>query len=248
MTHFSEKRVNLVLIALLILITAFTVFYEGYVSLISTPFLLALVAGCAVAVWLAGSISTRRLLALILGIFIIEYIKETIGMVSGMWTYHAGGGQYNFGVWAWVLGGLVAYTVSIKIVIRLIRKLKFRFPGWLNQVLVVLAGLLVWLLLGDYRHGAGTSFYLFYILLFVLAFYVSFKMDFPVLAGIVVSAWIVGGPSEYMGSVASGVWTFTYDPHYPPLFLLLGCWPLEILAQYSLSAFLANEPLDKYTN
>jgi hypothetical protein len=72
-------------------------------------------------------------------------------------------------------------------------------------------------------------------------------MEFPVFAGIIITSWLVGNPSEYVGSVASGVWTFTHNPHYPPFFLLFGCWPLEILAQYLLSASIAKEPLDKDT-
>ena len=101
--------------------------------------------------------------------------------------------------------------------------------------------------MGEYSNGAGGLFWLFYVLIFIAGIYISFKIAFPVFIGIVISAWIVGNPSEYVGSIASGVWTFTYNSAYPPVFLLFGCWPLEILAQYSLSAFFANEPLDKDT-
>lgn len=68
-------------------------------------------------------------------------------------------------------------------------------------------------------------------------------MNFSVFAGIVLTAWIVSNPSEYAGSVSSQVWIFLYNSDYPPCFLLFGCWPLEILTQYGLSAFLANELL-----
>ena len=242
----NKRAQNLVLIALFGLIIVFTAFYEGYFPLISMLFLASLIAGYLISIWLALSISTKRLLSLILGIYIIEYIKEAIGIRSKLWTYGVEG-NFNFGVWAWVLGGLVAYTLSTKVVIKQIRKLKFSWPRWLNAIILVLIFSLIPLTLGKYRSGTDGLFWLFYVLLLIAGIYTSFRMDFPVFAGIVITAWIVGNPSEYAGSAASGVWTFTHNPNYPPFFLLFGCWPLEILAQYSLSAFLANESLDKDT-
>jgi len=238
---------NFLLIALLIIIILFTAFHEGYFPLISILFWVLLIVGFAISVWLAVSISTRRLLSLILGIFIIEYIKETIGIRSKMWTYHGVDALYNFGVWGWVLAGLIVYTLSTRVVIRLIRKLKLSLPRWLNPVILVLISLLIPLTLGKYWSGARGWFWSFYALLLIVGIYTSIRMDFAVFAGIVITAWIVSNPSEYIGSVNSGVWTFTHNPNYPPLFLLFGCWPLEILAQYLLSAFLADEPLDKDT-
>lgn len=243
----KERQRNLLLAALFILVTLFTAFHEGYVPLISMPFYLSIAAGFSITIWLAWNISTHRLLSLILSIFIIEYIKETIGIRSGMWTYHGINGFYNFGVWAWVLGGLIAYTLSIKVVIRQIRRLKLSLPAWLNPVILTLISLQIPLTLGDYWRGAGVLFWSFYVLLLIVGIYTSNRMDFPVFTGIIITSWIVGNPSEYLGSVASSVWTFTHNPLYPPFFLLFGCWPLEILAQYSLSAFLAHEPLDADT-
>ena len=114
---------NLLLIALFIVVTIFTAFHEGYIPLISILFGGLLIAGFLMSIWLAFSISTKRLLGLLIGIFMVEYIKETIGIRSGVWTYHGTDGFYNFGVWAWVLGGVTAYTLSTRVVIRLIRKL-----------------------------------------------------------------------------------------------------------------------------
>lgn len=243
----SARPQNLVLIALFITVTLFTAFHEGYLPFISALFWISLIAGFSISVWLALSISTRRLVSLILGIFIIEYVKETIGIRSKMWTYHGIGGLYNFGVWAWVLGGLIAYTLATRVVIRLIRKLKFSLPRWLNPVILTLLFVLIPVTMGDYWSGTGALFWSFYAMLFIAGIYASIRIDFPVFAGIVVTAWIVGNPSEYVGSVTSKVWTFTHNPDYPPFFLLFGCWPLEILAQFLLSAFLAHEALNKDT-
>ena len=137
-TTNNIKPQNFLLISLPIIITLFTAFHEGYLPLISTLFWGLLVVGFAIAGWLALSISTKRLLSLILSIFIIEYVKETIGIRSEFWSYQGIGGFYNFGVWAWVLGGLTVYTLSTKVVIRLIRKLKLAFPKWLNPVILFL--------------------------------------------------------------------------------------------------------------
>lgn len=246
-TNTKEKRRNLLLLAMLMGITAFTAFHEGYIPLISIPFLISLLAGYAITAWLSCHISTKRLVSFMLVIFIIEYVKETIGIRSEIWTYHGIGGQYNFGVWAWVLGGLITYTVSTRIVIPGIKKINVSLPKWLNQITVILIFLFILLSLGEYRDKVGGLFYSIYALLFAISFYASFKIDFSVCAGIVISSWIIGNPSEYLGSIASGVWTFTHNPDYPPLFLVFGCWPLEILAQYSLSAFLADEPINHNT-
>ncbi len=116
----NSRTQNLLLIALFGLITLFTAFHEGYIPKISALFLASLTAGFLISVWLAFSVSTRRLLSLILAIFIIEYIKETIGIRSGVWTYHGIGGSYNFGVWAWVLAGVISYALSTRVVIILI--------------------------------------------------------------------------------------------------------------------------------
>lgn len=243
----NARSSNLLLVGLLIVVVLFTAFHEGYFPLISVFLWISLVVGFALSVWLALSISTRRLLSLILGIFIIEYIKETIGIRSNVWVYHGMNGLYNFGVWAWVLAGLIVYALSIKVVIRWTRKLKISLPGWVNAVILVLICSLIPLTLGSYWSGARGLFWIFYLLLLIAGIHASLRMDFPVFAGLVVTSWIIGNPSEYLGSVPSKVWTFTHNPYYPPFFLLFGCWPLEILVQYSLSAFLADEPLDKYT-
>lgn len=236
---------NLFIVLLFIIITLFTAFQEGFMPLISMPFWVVIVAGFSISIWLAFSISTKRFLSLMLGIFIIEYFKETVGIRSGMWVYHGTDGFYNFGVWAWVMGGFAAYTIATRIMIRQMQRLKFSVPKWVNPVILTAIFLIVPSTIGNYGSGAGTLFWLFYISLFIGGIYSSLKMDFPIFAGIVITAWILGTPSEYIGSAASNVWTFTHNPDYPPFFLVAGLWPLEILAQYSLSAFLANEPLNQ---
>ncbi|HUT70544.1 MAG TPA: hypothetical protein VMW89_07680 [Desulfatiglandales bacterium] len=249
MTHDTKivRSRNLLLLALLIVVTLFSAYHEGYLPLISVPFWGSLIAGFAIAGWVALGISTKRFLSLVLGIFIIEYIKETIGMKSSIWSYHGTAGHYSFVVWVWVLAGLVAYTLSTKLVIRVIRKLRWPAPRWVNPVILIIISSVIPLSMGDYRSGAGGLFWLFYAVVFVVCIAVSIKTEFPVLAGIVITAWIIANPSEYVGSVTCHAWTFTHNHDYPPFFLLFGCWPLEIFVQYSVSAFLAHEPINKNT-
>ena len=117
----------------------------------------------------------------------------------------------------------------------------------MNLVVLVLIGALIPISLGDYWAGAGALFWLFYAVLFIVGIAVAVRMEFPVFIGIVITAMIISNPSEYVGSIASRLWTFAHSPEYPPFFLLFGCWPLEILIQYALSGFMADEPLGKDT-
>lgn len=265
----NQPAQNLLLVALQIVIILFTAYHEGYLPLISPLFWASLITGFIICGWLAFIVSTRRLLSLLLAIFVIEYIKETIGLRSKLWTYNGLNGFYNFGVWAWVLGGLIAYCLATQVVIRLIRKwtwglghrggrvqgAAFRnphasshIPRWVNPLILTVIFFTIPLTLGNYWDGIGPLFWIFYLLILITGVYVAGRMDFHVFAGTVIIAWIVGNPSEYLGSVSSGIWSFTYNPNYPPFFLLFACWPLEILAQFGLSAFLADEPLDSYTS
>jgi hypothetical protein len=241
---------NLLLVALFGIVTLFTAHQEGYLPLIAPLFWLVLIIGFVIAIWMAFYVTTGRLLGLMLGIFILEYIKETIGIRSGMWSYHGLANSYNFGVWAWVMGGMGVFWIAVRLVIPWLRKRTAGLPRrWnlINPVIVVLVFAMIPLSLGDYSSGAGNWFWGLYALLFLITFVTACRMDLPVFLGLLFTTWVFGFISEYAGSVPNHIWTFTYNPDYPPVFLIIGCWPLEIFTQYALSAFLANEPLDKYT-
>ncbi len=234
---------NMALVLLLFAALLFAAFCEGYLPLISLPFGLSLVGGLALAMWLAMRTSTARMLALLLSIFFIEYAKETIGIRSGLWVYHGVRGQYLFGVLAWVVAGVSTHALSTGVAIPLLRRLDLKAPRWLGSATLVGLFALVPLTLGPYWAGTGALFWSFYAFMLAATLRGTLRMPFPVFGAIAVSAWLVGNPGEFLGSVSSGAWTFPHNPDYPPFFLLASCWPLEILAQYSLSAFLAGEPL-----
>jgi hypothetical protein len=235
---------NRLLIGLLAPILLFTAFQEGYLPLISVLFGAALAGALAFAFWLAPGVSTTRLACLLLGIFVIEYVKETIGVRDGLWVYHGAGGGYVFGVWAWVLGGVVSFLAATRLVGPFLARRLPRPPDWTKPVLLLAVAATIPLTLGPDLPRVGILFWCLYGLLLAGGLLAASRMSASLLLGIVLTSWIVGNPSEYAGSVGSGVWTFPGHPGYPPVFLLLGCWPLEILAQFGLSALLAGESLD----
>lgn len=241
----GERGRNVVLVLLLLAAFLLATYWEGYLAIISWPFGLCLAGGFGLAIWLAMRTSTARMAALLLSIFFIEYAKETIGIQSGLWVYHGIRGQYVFGVLAWVVGGVSAHALSTGVAIPLLRRLDLGPPRWLRSVLLLGLFALVPLTLGPYWAGTGVLFWSFYALLLAATLTATMRMPFSVFGAIVVCAWVVGNPTEFLGSAGSGAWTFAHNPNYPPFFLLASCWPLEILAQYSLSAFLAGEPLDE---
>jgi hypothetical protein len=274
----EQKPQNLLLVALLVIVTLATAGIEGYLTLshqgfpwISFPHLsfffgFVLILGFAVAFWMACRISTARLLAMIVVIFIIEYIKEDIGIQAGLWVYHSPHTppSYTIGVWGWVLVGMAVFWFAVRFVIRGMRKLTAGMSRrWdlVNPVMVVLIFALIPLTLGPYgdvlqNHKWQTGqcwFWGLYVILFLVTLITALRLEFPVFLGLLLTTWIFGFPSEYAGSVPlPPAWTFTTfsscgEPALPPLFLILGCWPLEIFTQYALAALLADELLNKYT-
>ncbi len=234
---------NAVMVALLSLALASAAFFEGYLRTSLIPLALWLVTGVGFLLWLALRASSRRLFALFLTVFVVEYVKESIGVRSGMFTYTGIGGRFTFGVLAWVVAGGAAYAMASGIVIPLLRRLPGTAPRWLGMLVVLgLLGLMP-PLLGPHRELAGLSFWLFYGLVALLALLTVRRVPFHVSAAIVLTAWFAGPPSEYLGSVLGGAWVFPLAPRFPPAYLLIVCWPLEILAQIGLSAFLAGEPV-----
>jgi uncharacterized protein (DUF362 family) len=235
---------NLVLVVLLCAALLFTASSEGYLQGFTLPFELLLGGGLALSLWMAVRASTRRFLALLLSVFFVEYAQETIGIRSGLWVYHGDDGRYLFGVLAWVLGGTAAFVFAIGVTIPLLCRIRRRLPRWLNLAFPPFFFVLIAVTVDPCPSGTGVPFWSFYAAMLALALVAAQRMPWQVLAGLVVSAWVVGNASEYLGSTVSGFWTFPDHPNYPPFYLLAGCWPLEILVQYSLSAILAGEPLN----
>lgn len=240
---FGNK--NYQITGLLFIATLFAAWWEGYFPMISLLLWIVLILGFLIILWLSGFVSTKRFLSLIFAIFVLEYIKESIGISSDLWRYNGTSGFYLFGVWLWVIGGLITYTISTRIIIKIVRKFRIINSSMINVVIFMMIVAVIPVTLGDYWQGLEIRFYVFYAILISIGFFASRGLDTDAFLTIVLSAWLVGNPSEYVGSINSGIWTYIHNSNYPPLFLVIGCWPLEILVQFSISAFLSGEPLSR---
>jgi hypothetical protein len=238
---------NYAIVTLLILAIIYAAHFEGYLPLFSLIFWVFIFAGFVLSFWLASWVSTLRLLSLFLVITVMEYIKESMGLRYGLWVYHGINRYYMLGVWCWVLAGLGVFALATRLVIPPVRQLGFRAPWWLNPAILILLFILIAITMRQYRQGVGALMWIFYAVLLGIDLYGSSRMESPIFVGLLLSAWIMGNISEALGSVFSRMWTFPFDPYYPPFYLLAGCWPLEVFGQYILSAFLAGEPLDAHT-
>jgi len=69
-------------------------------------------------------------------------------------------------------------------------------------------------------------FWIYYISLAGFAILMQARLPFTELLSLILAAWIMGGISEWIGATAQ-LWYFRTVA--PPLFLVLGCWPLEFL-------------------
>ena len=70
-------------------------------------------------------------------------------------------------------------------------------------------------------------FWIYYISLAGFAILMQARIPFTELLSLILAAWIMGGISEWIGATAK-LWHFR-TVAFPPLFLVLGCWPLEFL-------------------
>ena len=234
---------NLVLVLVLFATLGVAAGAEGYAALVSVPFMLLLGLGFALSVWLALRMSTARFVALLALVFFMEYTNQTLGIRSGLWQYHGQGGQYVFGVMSWLVAACSAQMMAIGIAIPMLCRLRLPALKRLTWVPVVLLFAMIPLTAGAYRAGMGTWFWSFYGLIFILALWVAQRLPMDALLGVLLAGALAGVLSEHVGSALSGCWTFPHNPSYPPFYLVVGCWPLEILVQFGVAAYLAGEPI-----
>ncbi len=252
----QEKIRNFLVIFFVLLVTVVCLIQEGYLVRDSTGelslkpgrdgylFWLSLAAGFLLASWLALSISTRRLVSLIFSTMIVEYCGQTIGTKLGLWTYPISGGPYFFGILLWVIAVLFAYTGATKSVVKLCMMSRFRLPNTLNPLILLALLVVIWFTGPDIIRGIPPEpealkhsylFWTFLALLGLIGATAALKNDFRVMTGIVITAWIVGLISENSGASA-GIWTFGHSSILtsPPVYLVVGCWPFEILAIFAV--------------
>jgi uncharacterized protein (DUF362 family) len=257
----KEKLRNLLLVFILLVVTVACAFQEGYLAIQdgnlvragSTIFWTVLFGGSLVVFWLALSISTKRLVALVIAIILVEYCNQTLGTKLGLWKYPLSPNSYFFAIMIWVFASLFAYAGAWKAVVRLTMKSIRLLPKTLNPVIPIVLLLVIWFTGpavikessgAEHWYNLRHLFWLFFAILLFIGTIACIMVDFRVVAGVIISAWIVGFISESAGG-CGGLWKFPlFEQDWsPPVFLVVGCWPLEILAQFALSAWLAGEPL-----
>jgi uncharacterized protein (DUF362 family) len=253
----DERGCNYLIVILLATAVFSSAYWERYFPAISPLLWFLMALGFALSIWIASYITSRRLMALILTIFVMEYVKETIGIQAGFWRYTGGaGGEYQFGVWMWVLVGLSAFAASVGIVMPFLRAFNLYVPRAV-QVLIPVAffAAVMPALQKPMAPEVAAAYAGFYLVLLAVGILAALSAEFYVLMGVVATSLALGLPSEYAGSAPDhAIWMFCQDPAaggrvgcLPPVFLLTGCWPLEILAQFAISAWLAGEGLGKYS-
>jgi len=216
---------------------AFTAFREGYVGLVDGRFAAVLLGGLGTMALLSLVENTGRILSLLAAVFAIELVKEALGIKYGLWEYDGKNGAFLFGVLSWVLGGVSIFTLAKWVVAPFVRLLvptqtrRFHWP-----ILLGLAGL-AFVLLDVPLSQLGPWFWLLYAILLLLGAWGSRRGDLAMVLALVAMGWGVGHLSEYLGSQAK-IWTFPGHANYPPLYLLFGLWPIEIIAQVSLARLL----------
>lgn len=221
----------------------FSAKHEGYWSHISLLFWAALGCGVLIGLWATWFLSPQRIAAIIAVSCSVEYVKEGLGIEVGGWRYSDMGGRFSLGVASWVLVTLAACALATKVAVRGASLARWSLPGWMRPALICVIACSIPALMGPYRAGTTVLYWMFYGGLLLVCVLGAMRMRWNVFLGVIVTAWALSFPSEYSGSVGSGIWMFTYDAKCPPFFLLVGCWPVEILAQYILSGFICGEPL-----
>lgn len=84
----------------------------------------------------------------------------------------------------------------------------------------------------------NVPFWIYYISLLGFAIVMHYHISFTELLSLILAAWIMGGIAEWIGATAK-LWYFRTET-LPPLFLVLGCWPLEFLVIRGLATRMSN--------
>ncbi|MEK6656819.1 MAG: DUF362 domain-containing protein [Nitrospirota bacterium] len=238
----SPKIPNLLFITLLGLAVYISMAVEGYLSLLNQSFSISLLILFIFSLWTAWLMSLKRLILLGLAGFYIGYITQVVGTKSGLWIYNGTHNSFVFAGLIWAISSIAMYGLSVKVLKVAFRIVSDYIKKFSGPFFVSILFLIIIITIKEYRAGLSFVFWAYYITLFAFAVYISYITDFQSILRLTIAAWIVGNLGEYLGS-QSGLWTFPHNSNYPPLFLVISFWPLEFIAQYSISGLLTKEPL-----
>ena len=229
---------------------------EGYGSNLTgyiIAFFAAVLAACIVT---AFTISFAHLVGLILFGFVIGFLTQAIGITSDLWCYDH---TFIFAAFSWSLAAVTMEGISrlIRYKLKPLKDPPLNvliILALLGALLVTLALQDHWKYAkyrptpGEWtmRQASGVQtcfvnqetpaksklepnepFWIYYISLAGFAILMQAGVPFTELLSFILAAWIMGGISEWLGATAK-LWHFR-TVALPPLFLVLGCWPLEFV-------------------
>ncbi len=193
---------------------------------------------------LNGRANTKFFIWLLVLGFFIGLITQMIGTANNLWTYKK---SFIFGGFSWALAAVTMLGLSflIKKLFREINGKAYHIPGLIILVLIII------IFLNEFRTTVRLNFWIYYFALFAFAVVITYHLRLATFLSLILAAWIAGIVSEYMGA-SIGLWQFLpvtaqseaagpFTCRLPPLYLVLGCWPLEFLTQVGLSAFISQQ-------
>jgi uncharacterized protein (DUF362 family) len=245
----ARIRRNLLLLMAFAPLLFGTAIYEGHLGRFVSGFGVLILAGLAAMAVLAVVERTGRILSLLGSVFAIELVKEYLGIRYGLWVYHGVRTSFLTGVLSWVLAGVSMFTLSKFAIAPFVRAILPTKSRALHLPILMGIVALALVLLNVQGAHLGTWMWVLYAILLALAALGVRRMDLATLVATVLCAWGVGNLSEYLGAQA-GIWTCPGHPGYPPLYLVFGLWPIEVLAQFALARLLVRKeiPFDATAN
>jgi hypothetical protein len=236
---------------------------EGYASNLTgyiIAFFAAVLAGCIVT---AFTICTAHLVGLILFGFVIGFLTQAIGITSDLWCYDHTFifAAFSWSLAAVTMEGLSRIIrhklknvtdspVNVLMILALLGTLlatlalqdHWRYAryrptpeAWMErQALQIQRTCFIHQEMpAKLKLEPNEPFWIYYISLAGFALLMQARVPFTELLSFILAAWIMGGISEWIGATAK-LWHFR-TVAFPPLFLVLGCWPLEFLVIRSLA-------------
>ncbi|HEX4457823.1 MAG TPA: DUF362 domain-containing protein, partial [Polyangia bacterium] len=221
---------NLALVALAAVAALAAMAVEHDLQRVDLPF------AAFAAVVLVGAVGTslrlvtpRRWLALFATAGAFGLATQAVGVRVGAWSYPSG---YGFVFFAFGFGSLTIYGIATVIAHALVpRRLHVT---WLGSLIVCIPALVV--AIGGRVYVSHLSYVAYYAFLVLFALFYSLLARTQTIVAIMLAGATFGAFAETLGA-RSTLWRFSGA--HPPLWLVLGSWPLESLLHIGLSALLA---------
>ncbi len=244
MEKLMEAKWRILALLLIGGLSFLSAFMEGYLDLILgsgkfMAFFAAVLVGCIfTALYMNGK--TNFFIWLLAFGFFIGLLTQMVGTHNGLWVYDGTYKSYVFAGFSWAFA-----TATMLGLFFLIKKLFREIEGKVYNVLALMVLVfIITIFLSEFRAKVFLNFWIYYLALFIFGLVVTYHLKFSTLLSLIVTAWIMGLVSEYMGS-SIGLWKFCPQEVgsiaclSPPPYLTFGCWPLEFITQIGLASFIS---------